>query len=123
MGISNHELNETKYLKHIDYCYFVALDFNFLKINNNGIFNELKDKYNSSKSMYLGGWDMLENQNIYDIEIQAKTSYIQLVSDYEISGEMWIPIKDSRFPMNLNETDVDNFINNKYLPKNLLNIF
>lgn len=124
MGISNHELNEKDYLKHINYSYFVAVDFNFLKINNSEIIvDELKDKYDSIKSIYLGGWDMLENQNIYDLEIQAKDSYIQLVCNYEISENIWIPIKGARFSMNLDETEVENFINNKKLPQNLLNIF
>ncbi|PIF45761.1 hypothetical protein CLU96_2773 [Chryseobacterium sp. 52] len=123
MGISNHELNRTKELKHISYSYFVAIDFHFLKINNDIIINDLKNKYDPWESVYLGGWDMLENQNIFEIEIQANNTFIQLVSNSQINEKIWIPLKETFFPMNLDEFTVNNFISNKDLPKNLSLIF
>lgn len=120
LGISNHKLNEGDYLKFINYCYFVAIDCHFLKINNDIILSDLKNKYNPLESIYLGGWDMLETQNIFDIEIQANNSFIQLVSNSEISKKMWVPLKGTLFPMNLDVNSVNNFINNKNLPENLV---
>lgn len=123
MGISNHELNRTEQLKHINYSYFVAIDFHFLKINNNVIYNNLKNEYNSLESIHLGGWDMLENQDVFDIEIQTNKMFIQLINNSEISEKIWIPLKGTRFPMNLDECTVNNFINNTNLPENLLSTF
>lgn len=123
LGISNHELNESNNLKFIDYCYFVAIDFSFLKINDNIILDNLKNKYNPLESSYLGGYDMLGNQNVFDIEVQANKRFIQLVKNYKIDEQIWIPLKELSFPINLDIDTLNDFVNNKKLPENLMILF
>ncbi|WP_027373916.1 hypothetical protein [Chryseobacterium sp. UNC8MFCol] len=122
LGISNHELNKNNSLKFIDYCYFVAVDFSFLKINNDIIRDDLSNKYNPAESIYLGGFDMVGNQNIFDIEIQANKKFIQLINNSKIIDKMWTPVEGTLFPMNLDINKVNTFISNKSIPKNLLDL-
>lgn len=123
MGISNHILNKENHLQYIDYCYFIAVDLKFLKINNDIIINKLPTKIDPLYSINLGGWDMLENQNVYDIEVQSDEKFIQLIDNSKISKEMWVPIETPNFRKNMNKDKVELFINNKELPINLLQLF
>lgn len=123
LGISNHDLNRDDILKHINFCYIVFIDIDYLKIDGNIIKDNLLDKYDSIKSIYLGGDDLLKKQNIYDIEVQAKNSFLQLIYDSKINENYWVPIETPNFKRNMDEKSVNNFINNKNLPENLSLIF
>lgn len=85
LGISNHDLNRDDILKHINFCYTVFIDIDYLKIDGNLTKDNLLDKYDSRNSIYLGGDDLLRNQNIYDIEVQAKNAFLQLRYDSKIT--------------------------------------
>lgn len=122
LGISNHELNKSSDLKFIDYCYFVAIDIYYLKINGNIIF-DLNGVYNSSRSIYLGGDDLLKKQNVYEVEIQAKDAFLKLESDSKIYHKNWVPINTPNFEKNMNDNRVQVFINNMNLPQDLALIF
>ncbi|MET3035874.1 hypothetical protein ABXT08_07230 [Chryseobacterium sp. NRRL B-14859] len=123
LGVSEHPLNKLSKMKYIDYCYTVFMGINYLKINDNILINNLFDTYNLINSIYLGGNDLLGNQNIYDIEVQAENSFLQLSENYNISENYWTPINTPNFRKNMDENTVKNFINNKKLPKNLSIIF
>ncbi|PIF45764.1 hypothetical protein CLU96_2776 [Chryseobacterium sp. 52] len=122
LGISNHDLNRGNILKHINFCYTVFIDIDYLKIDGNLTKDNLLDKYDSKNSIYLGGDDLLRNQNIYDIEVQAKNAFLQLRYDSKITENYWLPIENHNFKINMDEKLVKDFINNKNLPKNLIDI-
>lgn len=120
LGISEHVLNPQSKMKYIDYCYTVFIDIDYLKINNNLIKDNLLDKYDPKNSIYLGGEDLIGDQNIFDIEVQAKDAFLQLNYNSEINEKHWVPIKTSNFKKNMDEVVVKHFIKNENLPKNLI---
>lgn len=123
VGVSNHVLNKENRLQYINYCYFVATNLKFLKINNDIVIDKLETKIDTLNSINLGGWDMFENQNIFDIEVQSDEKFMQLIDNSEISKEIWVPIETPNFKKNMNEDEVRLFINNKELPINLSKLF
>ncbi|KQT27031.1 hypothetical protein ASG22_20460 [Chryseobacterium sp. Leaf405] len=123
LGISNHDLNRGDMLKHINFCYAVFIDIDYLKIDDKLMKDNLLDKYDSKSSIYLGGDDLLKNQNIYGIEIQAKNAFLQLRYDSKITENYWLPVETPNFKRNMDEKLVNSFMNNKNLPDNLSLIF
>lgn len=119
LGISNHRINPTQILMYVDFCYFVSEKISYLKINNRIIKNDLKINYDSTKSIYLGGNDLLENQNIYDIEVQSQNSFLQLLETSLVSYDQWAPVVTPNFETNMSFEKVNDFISNKNLPVNL----
>lgn len=120
LGISEHALNPQSKMKYIDYCYTVFIDINYLKINNNLIKDNLLDKYDSKNSIYLGGEDLIADQDVFDIEVQAKDAFLQLNYNSKINEKHWIPIKTPNFKKNMDDAVVKQFIKNENLPKNLI---
>ncbi|MDR6525495.1 hypothetical protein J2787_000865 [Chryseobacterium rhizosphaerae] len=123
LGISNHILNKNDDLRFIDYCYFIVTDMYYLKINEKIIINSLNKGYDSTKSIYLGGSDLIKNQLIYDIELRGNNTFLQLKSSSKIGEKFWTPIATPNFDKNMDENRVERFINNENLPENLLKIF
>lgn len=121
LGIYHHELSRSTKMKRINYCYVVAIELLFLKINSEIIINK-EDEYEDIESIYLGGDDLIGNQNIFDIEFKAKNSFLQLVEDSQIRDEYWIPFDTPNFSSNMEHSLVDEFINNRNLPDNIKRI-
>jgi len=71
LGISEHALNLQSKMMYIDYCYVVFVNIIYLKINNNLMKNDLLGKYDPKNSIYLGGDDLIGNQDVVDFEVQA----------------------------------------------------
>ncbi len=123
LGISNHKLNESTNLKFIDYCYFIAVNIYYLKINENIVMNSLNENYDSLQSIYLGGADLIENQLINDIELQAENIFLQLKPNSKLEEKFWTPIKTPHFNENMDKNMVRRFVNNENLPEDLLQKF
>lgn len=122
LGILDHDLNPTMKLKFINYSYIVALDLEFLKINNNIIINNLDDKNDIKNRVFLGGNPLIDTQKgINELEIQAREIFIFIPDKYEISNNFWIPVDTPNFNRNINEEDLITFISNKNIPFNLGN--
>lgn len=121
LGVYQHELNRSTQMKRINYCYVVAIELLFLKINSDIIIDK-KGEYEDIESIYLGGNDLIGNQNVFDIEFKAKTSFLQLVESSQIRDEYWIPVSTPNFPPNMEYKLVDEFINNRNLPDNIKRI-
>ncbi|KAA5533744.1 hypothetical protein F0919_14525 [Taibaiella lutea] len=119
LGISDHELNPSSKMKYIDYCYVIALDFLFLKKNSDILLNNLNQEYDSTKSIYLGGNDLIGDQGIFDIEFQSKKSFTQVVEGYQLSSEQWLPVQTPNFKANMNPERIESFVQNKHLPNNI----
>lgn len=121
LGIAEHELNRSTRLKYINYSYIVGLKLLFLKLNSEIIIDR-RGKYENIESIYLGGNDLIINQNVFDIEFKAKKSFLQLVESSQIRNEHWMPIVTPNFPPNMEHILVDEFINNRNLPDNIKEI-
>lgn len=119
LGVSNHPLNKENKLKFLDYSYMVFIDVYYLKVY-------LKKPYlvidqGKPTVKYSFGGDYLDYDiMIYnDMEISCSEAYLQTLEFTNISDEMWMPFNTKEFPMNMNETIVEAFFNNSFMPKNI----
>ncbi|WP_129020200.1 hypothetical protein [Edaphocola flava] len=119
LGISNHELNPSKKIQYIDYAYIIAQELLFFKIDQIVVVNKLNDKYNYKESVFLGGESLIENQKVYDIELQAKHIFLQINENYQIREEPWLPVDTPKYPKNMDFDKVDQFIYNRSIPENV----
>lgn len=88
VGVSNHDLNPSNKLMHIDKCYIVC---EFAKIHtiNSEIINEINDAEKLDLVVvYLGGVNL--DKNIYtEMVIYCKKMYLQTLENSKIQEGFW----------------------------------
>ncbi len=114
IGVSEHPVNPLKEIKFIDKAYIVAKDINFLRIGNN---IEMDFINKSSEIYYLGGFDMDIKEHV-EMQISASDIYLELIKTSQVRDRMWVPIKTPNYKRNMDEVDVDIFLNTNIVHNN-----
>lgn len=105
LGISNHILNEDDSLKYIEKCYVICYSIDFLKINNEVVFdNKIK-----SPLYYFGGLN-LGSDRINEIEIRTSKLILKICNNSRIQQDFFIPIDTPYYKLNMKKEEVDFFI-------------
>lgn len=89
LGISNHKINETNNLMYINFAYMIFTNVCYLKVyeKNDLVVNNCSENF---PSYYFGGYNF-DNSVFVDMEIKAQNAYIQLVENYKLSSNIFIP--------------------------------
>jgi hypothetical protein len=105
VGVSNHPLNPKDKLQFLDYSYLIF--HNVSTVTYSPKIDLIKS--NSKESFYFGAFDIIGKRS-FEINIQCDEISFIPVENYQISDNMWIPIKTPNFEANILFEDVLKFI-------------
>jgi hypothetical protein len=122
VGVSEHPLNPSRDLLHIDYSYVVCLDVALIKYNDELVFDNTSLKFGEYRFVYLGGINLNVNAGT-EFQILCKKPFLQIMDYSQLSKEFWAPNQRPNRNSNMNSQEVDSFFNYKFLPENLKSLF
>lgn len=120
VGISDHPLNPSNNLLHLNYSYIVCTGVLFIKYNGNIIYDETYGKFDTCQIVYLGGTDLSINVNI-EYQVICKNAFLQINEKTKLSKEFWVPTQSAK--NNMDKQEVEDFFLLKNLPENLNSMF
>lgn len=120
IGVSEHALNVSKNLLHLDYSFVVCIDVALMKYNGKIIYDEILGKFGSYQIVYLGGTDLEIGANV-EYQVICRKAFLQITEKTKSSNEFWVPTNTTNF--NMNQKEVRDFFSLKDLPENLHKLF
>lgn len=121
LAVTNHPIgNFSSHLTYIDYCYLILLNVSALSVYIvNKRYKVIENKIEGHQRYYFGG-DYLdfENSIFNDMEISCEKAYIQTLEFSKFSNIMWT-CEVSAHNKSLESELTENFLNHKFLPKNI----
>ncbi|MBT1705809.1 hypothetical protein [Chryseosolibacter indicus] len=108
IGISNHPLNPSNQLKHLNFGYIIYFDIALVKYNNTIIFDNTELKYGSYTFYYSGGIN-LDLHAGTEFQILAKKARLQTTDKMQLSDSFWVPYDTTAQKSNMSNSDVDHF--------------
>ena len=118
VAVSNHPLNPSNQLKHIDRSYIVCIDGCLNRINGQPTEYCKTFEVDKLKCAGLSGFDLNKSLHI-ELDIYCKQVFLQTLPDSLLSVDFWVPVNIPSLIANMEGEMVDKFFSNLHLPHNL----
>jgi hypothetical protein len=118
IGVSNHPINPSKDQLYISKAYLIFMNACINKVN--GIVEMGCDKFIGKifKQIDISGIELEKDKHIAQ-KIFYERAFLQTIPLSQMRKEFWIPARQPNFEANMDEMDVQEFFNHKYLPNNI----
>jgi len=121
VGVSNHPLNPSEELLHLDFCYVICLDIALIKCNSEIILDNTLGKVGTYDFVYLGGTNLNENVNV-EYQVLCRKAFIQILENTKMLASFWIPPRQNVIS-NMSSFQIESFFSLEDLPPNISQLF
>jgi hypothetical protein len=122
IGVSNHPLNESNELMHLNYSYVVCKGIALVKLNGKMILDNMELQFGEFKITYLGGVN-LKTQEGCEFQVLCKKAYLQTVSRTVMRKNFWIPVNRPTLKSNMDIAEAEPFLSLQMLDKDQIQIW
>jgi hypothetical protein len=117
LGVSEHPLNRTKELKHLDYAYMVFENVSYLSVYISKKRYIVCDQIRDLKYYFGGSYYDLDSCIFNDMEICSNQAYLHTIQSSRLSSDRWIPDVNRSFPLNTDLNINEQFFIGEFMPE------